>query len=137
MKGVNNIKIGANYSQTFLCENDSLAIVNSTFNSPCVDSSGNSLPGFTSPTQCAKAGDISNDPSVGGSFLSFLLPYDLTRGGGYFSYFGHTDIKETALYVEDQVKAGSWNFNLSGLRSLPSFDSMAGDPSLRLTVWSY
>ena len=28
---------------------------------------------------------------------------------------GHTDIKELALYVEDQIKAGNWLFNL-GLR---------------------
>ena len=44
-----------------------------------------------------------------------LAPYDLTRGGSYYNYFGHTDVKELALYVEDQIKAGNWNFNL-GLR---------------------
>ena len=115
VKGANNIKAGAVYQQTFLHENDALGLVNSTFNSPCTDTSGNPLPGFTSPTQCAKAGDLSNDPSVGGSYNSALLSYDLTRGGKLFNYFGHTDIKELALYVEDQIKAGNWNLNL-GLR---------------------
>ena len=78
VKGANNIKVGAEYSQTLLRENDPLAIVNSTFNSPCVDAGGTPLPGFTSPTQCALAGDASN-----GTFNPVLLPYDLTRGGAY------------------------------------------------------
>jgi hypothetical protein len=58
---------------------------------------------------------VSNDPSVGGSFNSVLLPYDLTRGGTFYHYQGHTDVKELALYIEDQIKAGNWDFNL-GLR---------------------
>ena len=48
-------------------------------------------------------------------YLPVLAPYDLTRGGGFYSYFGHTDVKELSLYVEDQIKAGNWNFNL-GIR---------------------
>ena len=48
-------------------------------------------------------------------YLPVLAPYDLTRGGGFYSYFGHTDVKELALYIEDQIKAGNWNFNL-GIR---------------------
>jgi hypothetical protein len=115
VKGVNNIKIGAVYQHTFLRENDSLGLINSTFNSPCVDTSGNSLPGFTSPTQCAKAGFVSNDPSAGGSYDSDLLPYDLTRGGKLYNFNGHTDVKEVALYAQDQITAGNWNFNV-GLR---------------------
>ena len=115
VKGINNIKIGANYSQTFLRENDTLGLVSSTFNSPCVDGNGVSQAGFTDPAQCAAAGLISNDPSVGGTFNPVLLPYDLTRGGGQFNFIGHTDIKELALYAQDQIKAGNWLFNL-GIR---------------------
>jgi hypothetical protein len=44
-----------------------------------------------------------------------LAPYDLTRGGSLYIYFGHADVKELALYIEDQIKAGNWLFNL-GLR---------------------
>ena len=110
VKGVNNIKIGANYSQTFLRESDTLGIVANTFNSPCTDASGNSLNGYSDPSQCAAAGFVAND-----AFLPFLLPYDLTRGGGQYNYIGHTDVKEIALYVEDQIKAGNWLFNL-GIR---------------------
>ena len=50
-----------------------------------------------------------------GNYLPVLAPYDLTRGGTEYYYFGHTDVKELALYVEDQIKAGNWLFNL-GMR---------------------
>jgi hypothetical protein len=114
-KGRQNIKIGANYSQTFLRENDNLGIVNATFNSPCVDGGGTPQPGFTNPSQCAAAGFFSNDPTAGGTFNSVLLPYDLTRGGGQYNFIGHTDIKELALYAQDQIKTGNWLFNV-GIR---------------------
>ncbi|WP_213804919.1 TonB-dependent receptor [Granulicella sp. dw_53] len=115
VKGIHNIKIGAVYTQTFLREHDNLGIVNPTFNSPCVDGTGASQPGFTSPTQCEDAGFVSNDPSIGGSYNPDLTPFDLTRGGGLFNYFGHTDVKELALYVQDQIKTGNWLFNI-GMR---------------------
>ncbi|MGC1460706.1 MAG: TonB-dependent receptor [Terracidiphilus sp.] len=115
VKGVNNLKIGVQYQHTFLRENDHLGVVDSTYNSPCVDSTGAPVPGLTDPSQCASAGFFSNDPSDGGTFNSLLLPYDLTRGGTFYGYFGHTDVKELALFVEDEIKAGNWDFNL-GLR---------------------
>jgi hypothetical protein len=113
--GRHNIKIGALYQQTFLRERDSIGLINSTSNSPCVDANGVALPGFTDPSQCAAAGAVSNDPSVGGTFNPVLLPYDLTRGGTNYNYFGHTDVKELALYIQDQIKAGNWLFNV-GIR---------------------
>jgi hypothetical protein len=108
VKGINNIKIGANYSQTFLRENDTLGIVSNIFNSPCVDINGNPLPGFNDPSQCP--GMMTN-----ANFNPDLLPYDLTRGGGQYNFIGHTDVKELALYIEDQIKAGNWLFNV-GIR---------------------
>jgi hypothetical protein len=116
-KGINNIKAGAVYEQTFLRENDTLGVVDATYNSPCVDSNGNPQPGFSDPTQCAAFGFVSNDPAVNpaGTYNSLLTPYDLTRGGSLYSYFGHTDVKELALYIEDQIKAGNWLFNV-GMR---------------------
>ena len=116
-KGINNIKAGAVYQQTFLRENDSLAVVDPTYNSPCVDAGNNPQPGFSGPTQCAAAGLVSNDPTVNsaGTYNPLLTPFDLTRGGGLYNYSGHTDVKELALYIEDQIKAGNWLFNV-GIR---------------------
>jgi hypothetical protein len=116
-KGINNIKVGAVYQQTFLRENDSLGVVESTYNSPCVDVNGVPQPGYSDPTQCAAAGLVSNDPAVNptGTYNSLLTPYDLTRGGSLYSFFGHTDVKELGLYIEDQIKTGNWLFNV-GIR---------------------
>jgi hypothetical protein len=115
VKGINNIKVGTVYQQTFLRENDSVGLVNSTLNTPCVDANGGPVSGFTSPAQCAGAGYFSNDPAAGGTFNPDLLPYDLTRGGQYYKFNGHTDVKELALYAQDQITAGNWTMNV-GLR---------------------
>ncbi len=44
-----------------------------------------------------------------------LAPYDFTRGGGYYHWMGRADIKELALYIQDQIKTGNWTFN-TGIR---------------------
>jgi hypothetical protein len=111
VKGVNNFKAGFQYGQTFLREHDNLGVVWNLYNSPCIDAvTGDSLPGYGSPTQCNGVTNIANP-----NYLPSLAPYDITRGGNYYNYFGHTDVKELGLYVEDQIKAGNWSFNL-GLR---------------------
>ncbi|MGA9210477.1 MAG: TonB-dependent receptor, partial [Terriglobales bacterium] len=91
VKGIHNLKAGAVYEQTFLNENDTIGIVDPTFLSSfgCPDAS---LP------QCAT-----------------LLPYDLTQGGGLYTFHGRTDVKELALYVQDTITKGRWSFNL-GIR---------------------
>ncbi len=115
-KGNNNIKAGIVYEHTFLREHDHLGLVDSTFNAPCLDASGNPLPGFTDPGQCLAAGLTPNtDPTSSTAFNPLLLPYDLTRAGSLYNYFGHADIKELALYIQDELKAGNWLFNL-GIR---------------------
>ena len=112
VRGINNIKIGAQYGQTFLRESDSFGVVEPTyaFTAPCMDVNGNPLPGYSDPSQCP-GGSAGQNPN----YLTTVAPYDLTRGGGYYHFLGRTDVKELALYVEDQVKAGNWSFNL-GIR---------------------
>lgn len=107
VKGIHTVKVGGVYEQTLLRERDSLGLISATFNAPCVDATGAGAAGFTDPSQCAAAGLAPN-----AKFLPVLLPYDLTRGGGLYGFFGHADIKEIALYAEDQIKAGDWLFNL-------------------------
>ena len=75
-----------------------------------MDVNGNPLPGYSSQGDCDTATVLPN-----GNYVPVLAPYDLTRGGSSYYYFGHTDIKELALYVEDQLKMGNWVANL-GLR---------------------
>jgi len=143
VKGINNLKAGIEYQQTFLNENDHLGIVDPTLNAPCLGPNTNpytdaSYPlapveGFTDPIECAAAGlepnTIANLAAPGNPnnpnpplsaalyplFSPTLAPYDLTRGGSLFTFAGHTDVKELALYVEDTVTKGSWVFNL-GIR---------------------
>jgi hypothetical protein len=100
VKGAHNIKLGATYQQTFLNENDNLGIVDNGLIPSLTDANGN---------PCFVNGVALVSP------CSDLLPYDLTRGGGLFAFRGHTDVKQLALYVQDQITKGNWSFNV-GLR---------------------
>jgi hypothetical protein len=133
-KGHNNIKAGVVYQQTFLREHDNVGVINATFNSPCVDASGNPQPGFSDPAQCASAGLVPNSPSLGGTYDPIFAPYDLTRGGAYYHYFGHTDVKELALYIQDELKAGNWDFNLGMRGDLYNGLTVTRQPEPRLGV---
>jgi len=131
VKRINNIKAGATYEQTFLREDDTLGIVDPAFNAPCITASPVtalnpfpfvSVPGFTDPSQCTGANqpNISTNGNAPGTafypyFSSFLLPYDLTRGGSDYTFNGRTDVKELALYVRDAITVGNWSLNL-GIR---------------------
>jgi len=92
VKGINNIKAGVDYEQTSLTENDAIGIVDPTLGAElgCENPDGTPMP----DTACA---------------------YDLTNGGGDYLFRGHTDVKELALYVQDTITKGNWNFNL-GIR---------------------
>ena len=94
-KGINNIKFGVIYQQTFLNEGDRLAIVD--------------------PNLIANLGCEPEGVPTPGTACATLKPYDLTQGGGYFTFSGHTDIKEGAAYIQDAITAGHWNINV-GLR---------------------
>jgi hypothetical protein len=94
-KGVNNIKIGATYQQTFLDEDDKLGIVD---------------PNLIPNLGCGTA----PNPEPG-TACATLAPYDLTAGGSLYTFAGHTDIKEGAAYIQDAITAGNWSMNL-GLR---------------------
>ncbi len=122
-KGINNWKAGVMYEQTFLNENDQVGIVDPTYNAPCLNGTGFPVNGFTNPSQCAGAGFSPNIPAnplaPGDAYIPYfnptLLPYDLTRGGTSYPFVGHTDIKELAMYVLDNISVRNWTFNL-GIR---------------------
>jgi hypothetical protein len=111
VKGIHNLKVGAQYGQTFLRERDGLGVVDATYNSPCVSLvTGNPIAGYTSQSQCP-GGVAGQNPN----YLAVLAPYDLTRSGALYNFFGHTDVKELAIFAEDEIKLGNWDMNL-GLR---------------------
>ncbi len=84
LRGHNNIKFGGVYQQTFLLENDQLGIVDPTL-----------LPGL-------------GCPDAGNAACGILAPYDLTAKGHTYTWRGHTDVKELALYGEDTFTAGNF-----------------------------
>jgi hypothetical protein len=100
VKGIHNVKVGATYQQTLLAENDGLGIVDNTLLPSLTDSNGN--PCFVGNSALAAP-------------CTSLLPFDLTRGGGLFQFRGHTDVKQLAVYAQDQITKGNWSLNL-GLR---------------------
>ena len=142
VKGMHNIKVGITYAQTFLDENDRLGIVDPAYDAPCIMSSPVTalsvnpyvaVPGLASTSQCT-GGNLPNtlatygalgfvaggqpydpNPALYPLFNPTLAPYDLTRGGTYYSFFGHTDVKELGMYIRDQITKGNWSFNV-GLR---------------------
>jgi len=92
VKGINNVKAGVSYEQTFLTENDGIGIVDPTLGAElgCENPDGTPEPN----TACA---------------------FDLTNGGGVYQFRGHTDVKELAMYVQDTITKNNWSFNL-GIR---------------------
>jgi len=92
-KGIHNVKVGVTYQQTFLNENDTMGIVD---------------PSFVASFGCPN-GNPAPDP------CAVLPPFDLTQGGTPFTFNGHTDVKELALYAQDAISKGNWTLNL-GIR---------------------
>ena len=135
-KGIHNIKAGVTYEQTFLTENFSFGIVDPTLNAPCLDANGVPVfvgnPGLNDNGDCGSA--TSTNPALYPTpfvanpvFTPLLGCYDLTRAtpspadncpgtsSSSYLFHGHTDVKETALYVQDSITKGPWAFNL-GIR---------------------
>jgi hypothetical protein len=94
--GINNVKAGVSYEQTFLDENFQLGIV--------------------APTLVADLGcETSGGAPIPGTACATLHPYDLTEGGSLYPFHGHTDVKEFAAYAQDAITSGPWTGNM-GLR---------------------
>jgi hypothetical protein len=92
VKGIHNAKFGVQFSHTLLDESFRFGITDPNFNDPA-------SPGF----------------------LLGLLPYDLTRGGSQFYFRGHADIKQEAVYAQDNLTMGNVSASL-GVR----FDNYDG-----------
>ncbi len=121
VRGIHNLKIGANYESTFLTENDKIAIVDPTSNAVCLNSDGSPFTGasLTDPNNCT--GALSPNPN----FNPLLACYDLTRTAtlpasdgcpastsGHYAWNGRSDIKLLSMYIQDSITIKNWNFNL-------------------------
>ena len=124
VKGIHNLKIGATYEDTILTEKDNFGIVDPTLNPVCLNADGSAFTGagITDPNLCA--GALQPNPS----YDPLLACYDLTRtgklpasngcpssNGGLYTFNGHANVRQLALYIQDTITKKNWTFNL-GLR---------------------
>jgi hypothetical protein len=115
-KGHHTLKYGVDLKQTRLLENFQFGLTNPAYNSPCIDANGAPIgdPSLVSTAQCAAAGyqpNTSNNPNLmGAPFSPALLLYDLSRGGTQFSFHGTGNINQAAIYLEDSISWGNFNF---------------------------
>jgi hypothetical protein len=118
--GRHNLKYGVDLKQTRLLENFGFGVTDPGFNSPCIDSTGASVPDptLTNPGQCSAAGfqlNTSENPNASAPFAPGILPFDLTRGGRLFNFHAAANINQYAFYAQDAITMGNFQFNI-GLR---------------------
>jgi hypothetical protein len=124
VKGIHSFKAGVTAQDTILTEQDTFGIVDPLFNAVCLNADGSpdTNPTLTSPSKCTGA------LQVNPGFNPLLACYDLTRTGPLpasdgcpnststrYTFNGHADIRELALYIQDTISLKNWTFNL-GLR---------------------
>ncbi len=131
-KGAHNLKVGVQLEDTILTENDTLGIVDPTYNPVCLDAGGNPItdPSLVNPNACT--GALQPNPN----FNPLLACYDLTRTArlplsdgcpgstsGLYTFNGHADIHQFAAYIQDSITKGNWTFNI-GVRG-ESYNGLA------------
>jgi hypothetical protein len=124
VNGIHNLKAGITFQDTILSELDTIGIVDPTANAVCLNADGSpdTNPLLTNPAGCS--GPLT--PNSG--FIPLLACYDLTRTAplpasdgcpnstsGRYTFNGHADIRELAMYVQDTISVRNWTFNL-GIR---------------------
>jgi hypothetical protein len=141
--GPHDIKIGATYMDTLLTENDNIGIVDPTLNAPCLNADGSPFTGasLTNPTGCS--GLLQPNPN----FTPLLGCYDLTRTAKLpasdgcpnstsspYNYYGHANIRELALFAQDNITKGPWNFSLGFRADVYRGITSATQPEPRLGI---
>jgi len=104
--GRHNLKVGVQETTTWLTERFQTGLTDATFNTPCFDPDGNPSTdtALRTTTDCASRGLI---PNAG--FLPALLPFDLTRGGSLFDFYGTGRVVQWVTYVQDALQLGHWS----------------------------
>ena len=109
-RGIHTFKTGVMFYHTFLHEGFSLGVTDPAFNAPCLNANGtpDTNPDANDPANCPE-GDTPNP-----NFNAGTAAYDLTRGGTLFNFNGRTDIKQQAVYLQDNIIWKNWSFLVGG-----------------------
>ncbi|MHB1023574.1 MAG: carboxypeptidase regulatory-like domain-containing protein [Acidobacteriaceae bacterium] len=102
-RGIHNFKGGLMIEQTPLTEAFSIGITSPSYNAPCLNSNGTPI---TDPSVTLPCNGVGEQPNP--NYQSGEAQYDLTRGGTIAHLGGTTDIKEEALYLEDEIHWHNW-----------------------------
>ncbi|PYR38946.1 MAG: hypothetical protein DMF90_01580 [Acidobacteria bacterium] len=101
--GHHHVKVGGTISATKLDEHFTVGFTDPSFNSPCLDASGDPSRDTALRTVSQCQGVLSVNPG----FNPDLLAFDLTRAGSPFVYSQAKTIKQQAAYLQDDIKAGN------------------------------
>src|SRR5579883_1730275 len=112
--GRHDIKAGLQIQQWRLDERFQFGITDPAYNPVCLDAEGNALalPGITNPNACSM---INPSYTANPNLLPGIVPYDLTRGGSFFKFYGRHNVNEYSFYITDEIKFGDFTVN-AGLR---------------------
>ncbi len=109
VRGRHNISIGTELQQTRLDERFAMGVTSAVYNPVCLNGAANdaplALPTVTNPAMCSTV-NPAYLPNPG--LLPGLVPFDLTRGGRYFNFYGRHNINQEAVYITDQINLGDW-----------------------------
>jgi hypothetical protein len=143
VRGIHNIKAGVTYHDTIITEKDALGIVDPATNAVCLNADGSpdTSASITDPSQCT--GALQPNPA----FNPLLGCYDLTRTGplpasagcpnstsGLYHYYGHADIREVGMFVEDSITIKNWSFNIGFREDVYHGITSASQPEPRLGI---
>lgn len=126
--GDHNVKVGGSISATQLNENFTIGFTDPSFNSPCLDATGNP----SENTALRTVGQCRGGLAVNPGFNPDLLAFDLTRRGSPFAYRQSGTVKQQAAYIQDDIKAGNATFKV-GLR-LDHYDGLSSATLLQPRV---
>ncbi len=124
VRGIHNMKAGVTWQDTILTEKDAFGIVDPTFNPVCLngDGSPNTDPALIDPANCTNGlqANPAYDPLLACIDLTRTAPLPGSSGcpgsnSGLYTFHGHADIRELALFFEDLMTVKNWTFSL-GLR---------------------
>ncbi len=120
-KGIHNIKVGIEWYDSVLTEQDSFGIVDPTFSSVCLNANG-------TPNLKAQNHNCPLPLQPNPNYYPLLPCYDLTLTGptpaashcpgsasGRYVFAGHANVRELSPYLEDLIKVKAWTIRL-GMR---------------------